>query len=106
MSESPSSRRAFLQTTGLGVAAAALLGPTHGFSAEATAKKAAKGGPANLTALNRFGRVIREYCVARVREIERQSNERRAGIRQRADAEAYVRDVRSKIQSIFGPWPE
>jgi dienelactone hydrolase len=104
MSDSALSRRAFVQKTGLGVLGAALLGPTSAFSADAKTK--VKGAPANLTPLNRFGRMMQEYYVGLVREIERRGNEHRAGIQTRVDAETYVREVREKIRSIFGPWPE
>ncbi|MHC4431258.1 MAG: hypothetical protein ACYTBS_05410 [Planctomycetota bacterium] len=41
-----------------------------------------------------------------MRRVETQANERRAALMTRADAEAYVRQVREKIQQSFGPWPE
>jgi len=66
-------------------------------------------GPASedsFTPLNRFARMVHEYFVERVREVEEQANQRRAALKTRADAEAYIRDVRQKIQLSFGPWPE
>lgn len=47
-----------------------------------------------------------EYYVRRLRDVEHAANARRAEIRSRADAEADQREMRGKIQSIFGPWPE
>ncbi len=49
---------------------------------------------------------MQEYFVRRVREVEMESERRRAALASRADAEAYVRDVRTRIQHAFGPWPE
>ena len=60
----------------------------------------------SLEPLNRFPRMVQEYLVRSVRRIETQANERRAALMSRADAEAYVRQVREKIQQSFGPWPE
>ncbi|MBI5771358.1 MAG: acetylxylan esterase [Verrucomicrobia bacterium] len=50
--------------------------------------------------------MMQEHYVARVREVERAADARRAALRTRADAEAYVRDVRQKVRQCFGPWPE
>lgn len=59
-----------------------------------------------LAPLNRFPRMVQEYFVDRVQEIEKESEKRRANLRTKSDAEAYVREVRSKIQQCLGPWPE
>lgn len=59
-----------------------------------------------LTALNRFPRMMQEYFVERIREIEEQADKRRSALKTRADALGYVRDLRQKIQQSFGPWPE
>ena len=56
--------------------------------------------------LNRFPRMVQEYFVRSVRRVESQANTRRAALKTRADAEAYVRDVQEKIQQSFGPWPD
>jgi len=56
--------------------------------------------------LNRFPRMVQEYFVKSVRQIENQANKRREALKTSADAEAYVRDVREKIQQSFGPWPK
>ncbi|UCF15271.1 MAG: prolyl oligopeptidase family serine peptidase [Phycisphaerales bacterium] len=63
-------------------------------------------GDSSLEPLNRFPRMVQEYFVRSVRRIENQANARRAALKTRADAQAYVRDVREKIQQSFGPWPE
>lgn len=55
--------------------------------------------------LNRFGRMVQEYYVTRVREVEQTANARRATIQTKADAEAYVREVRGKIRQSFGALP-
>jgi len=67
---------------------------------------ASPSGKDSFTPLNRFGRMVHEYFVERVRKVEEQANQRRADLKTRADAEAYIRDVRAKIQLSFGPWPE
>jgi cephalosporin-C deacetylase-like acetyl esterase len=103
------SRRAMLQTAGLGLLGASLLGPTASSAADAAkraTKASAKAASGPLVPLNRFARMMQEYYVGRLREVERAGNARRAGIRSRADAEGYVQEVRQKIQSAFGPWPE
>lgn len=56
--------------------------------------------------LNRFPRMLQEQYVARVRAIEAESEKRKAAIRTRADAEAYVRETRGKVLRCFGPFPE
>jgi dienelactone hydrolase len=50
--------------------------------------------------------MVHEQYVARVREVERLANERRAALRSRQDAEAYISEARRKIQQCFGPLPE
>ena len=55
---------------------------------------------------NRFPRMVQEYFVDRVREIERASLEKKAALKTKADAEAYVRWVQEKIRECFGPFPE
>ena len=60
----------------------------------------------SLKPLNRFPRMVQEYFVKSVRRIENRANRRRANLKIKADAEAYVRDIRQKIRQSFGPWPE
>jgi dienelactone hydrolase len=101
------SRRALLQRGALGLAglSAAQLGVTSAVGAADTSRAAAAGN-APLPPLSRFGRMIQEYHVRRVREAERAGAERRARVRTRAQAEAYRRDVRQRIEQCFGPWPQ
>ncbi len=56
--------------------------------------------------LNRFPRMVQEFYVDWVRRLERRRLERLASLRTRADAEAYVAEVRQKIRTAFGPFPE
>ncbi|MEY4940183.1 MAG: hypothetical protein RIQ93_1918, partial [Verrucomicrobiota bacterium] len=107
----PLSRRVMLQKTGLGLfgaslAVAAPASAATGPKGKAGKAAAAAGSSGPLAPLNRFARSVQEYYVARLREVERASTARRAKIRTKADAEAYVTEVRGKIQSVFGPWPE
>lgn len=69
------------------------------------ASAASSNRPA-LTPLNRFPRMVQEYFVDQVRQVGQQGDQRRAAMKSRQDAEAYVRDVQDKIQRCFGPWPE
>ncbi|MFN0121177.1 MAG: alpha/beta hydrolase family protein [Blastocatellia bacterium] len=68
--------------------------------------------PANPSAtpvpppLNRFPRMVQEYFVARVRDIERQALQRKNALRTKADAAAYVHEARQKARACFGPLPE
>ncbi len=64
------------------------------------------GQDTSLKPLNRFPHMVQEYFVDQVRQIEAQADQRRAALETRHDAEAYVQDVRAKIQQCFGPWPE
>ncbi|HUE70672.1 MAG TPA: prolyl oligopeptidase family serine peptidase, partial [Pirellulaceae bacterium] len=61
---------------------------------------------AKLPPLNRFPRIVQEFFVDRVREIERQSLAAKAALKTKADAEKYVQDVQSRIRQCFGPEPE
>ncbi len=100
-------RRTALQQAGIGLLGLSGLAPAL-TGAEATSKSkspAPAAPPPELTPLNRFGRMMQEFYVARGREVERAANARRAALRTRADAEAYVREVRRKTQQCFGPWP-
>jgi dienelactone hydrolase len=56
--------------------------------------------------LNRFPGMVQEYFVGQVRGIERAALKRKAALKTRAQAEAYVREVREKIRACFGPMPE
>ncbi|MCF3109878.1 acetylxylan esterase [Niabella sp. CC-SYL272] len=61
---------------------------------------------AETAPLNRFPRMMQEYFVQRLRQIEAVADERRAAVQSKADALAYVKEVREKIRSCLGPWPQ
>lgn len=67
---------------------------------------AAPAAPPPPTLLNRFPRMVHEYFVDRVCEVERAADEVRAKLQTKADAENYVRTVREKILASFGGFPE
>ena len=90
------SRRHFFCTAGLSLALAAD-GP-RGLAQEKQ--------PAPLAPLNRFPRAVQEWYVEHLRRAERIGEEARAKLKNRADAEAYIADVRKKIATCFGPFPE
>ncbi len=60
----------------------------------------------NLTALNRFPRMMQEWLVSQIRDAEARGNERRASIQTKEDAIAYVQSVQSRIHQAFGPLPD
>lgn len=60
----------------------------------------------HLPPLNRFPRMMQEYFVRRLREAEAKRIERLNSLQNKADAEAYVADVRRKVSLSFGPFPE
>ncbi len=59
-----------------------------------------------LTPPNRFSRMVHEQFLTQVRKAHQQSVERKAALKTRAEAQAYVRSLRDKIRSCFGPFPE
>jgi dienelactone hydrolase len=97
------SRRAMLRGISLSVTGLALQSTGHLF---ATAAETITNDPPSLPPLNRFPRMMQDYFVQRLREIEERADKRRSALKTRADAQAYVRDIRRKIQQCFGPWPE
>jgi len=101
------SRRDLLQRGGLGLLgmSALQLTGTGSVVQAAETKKGPTANAAGLTPLQRFPRDVQEYYVRRVRQVEKASNARRAALRTKADAEAYVKDVRAKIQQCFGAFP-
>lgn len=103
------SRRALLQGTAVGIGSLGLsdvvAAAAPASANEALAKQAAATAAA-LAPLNHFPRMVQEYFVARVREIAKQADARRAALKTKADSEAYVQDVRRKIAECFGPWPQ
>jgi dienelactone hydrolase len=62
--------------------------------------------PSELLPLNRFPRMVQEYFVEKVKQVEKAADRRRSLLRTKADAEGYVKEVRDKILKCFGPWPE
>lgn len=99
----PFSRREVLKLASLAAACLSFRGA--GALAQAADAKIASAA-ADLVPLNHFPRMMQEYFVGRLREIQHRADERRAALHSRSDAEEYVRDVRAKIQQCFGPWPE
>jgi dienelactone hydrolase len=93
------SRRQWLQWSG-----ASALGLS--LAPHVLANLAQTTGVNGLTPLNRFPRMVQEYFVERVRAIERASLAKKAALKTKADAEAYVRTVRTRIRDCFGPMPE
>lgn len=67
---------------------------------------AADGDSAAFQPANGFPRMVQEYWVAQMRRLDQEHARREATLRTRADAEAYVAEVRDKIQQSFGQWPE
>ncbi len=59
-----------------------------------------------VTALNRFPRMMQDWLVDRVREVEAAADARRSALKTQAEAEAYVRDVKARIRRCMGPLPE
>src|SRR5687767_11863056 len=101
-------RRDFLKRagmTGLGLAGAGVM-PAYAGTTPALLPNTAPDDKAALVPLNRFPRMVQEYFVGQVGEIEQGAENRRASLRTKSDAEAYVREVRAKIQKCFGPWPQ
>ncbi len=96
------SRRELLQSIGLGAWAAGAMSfswPTLGIAQDA--KPAAA-----LPTLNRFSRVVQEWFVDQVRQIESRILAEQASLKTKGDAEAYVLKVQQKIRRCFGPEPE
>jgi len=106
-------RRDFLKIAGLtgaGFAGTGFAGgpfSTHDSQA-AKAMKNIQGGSQDpsLTPLNRFPRMVQEYFVERIREVEEKADKKRTALRSRRDAEKYVQEVQRKIRECFGPMPE
>lgn len=92
-------RRGFLEA-GIGALAASSLAPFVVSGASAADAKSA------FQPLNRFPRMLQDWLVRRVREIEAAADARRAALKTKADAEAYITSVRKKLSECFGPLPE
>ena len=90
------------QLLNMASAAAAGAGFGHGvFQEPAQAAESSR----ITTPWNRFPRMVQEYFVGRVREIESQSLKVKNGLRGKSDAQAYVESVRGKIADSFGKFP-
>lgn len=62
-------------------------------------------GPEALAPYQRFPRMVHNYYLAKVRAVERRASERKAALSTKAEAEAYVADVRERIAKAFAPMP-
>src|SRR5690606_28993459 len=98
-------RRNFLKMAGLG-GVGVLTTPYLPFNGPNTPSAISETGTPEMTPLNRFPRMIQEYMVGRVREIEREANGMRNAVKTKEDAEQYVENVRQKIHRVLGPWPK
>lgn len=54
----------------------------------------------------RYGHMVNDYYVERVRKIFEERTKERSLVRTRRDAEKLTAGVRSSFRRIFGPWPE
>src|SRR5436190_13189492 len=95
------SRRQWMQLIGL---ATSDLGLFAGITSPAASQEAVFNP--SLPPLNRFPRMVQEYFVDQVRRAETAGLAAKARLKGRADAEAYVAQVREKIQRCFEPFPE
>ena len=91
-------RREYLLTTTFATAA---------LSAGLPAAQTAQAQAADLSqARNRFPRMVQEYYVRQLREFEKRNLLEKSTIHNQEDAEAYIEDMRNRIQECFGPFPE
>jgi len=97
MQNESQSRRQALRTTGLGALGLNLIKPEL-FTPSATAQS-------TLTPFNRFPRMVQEHFVRRLRLHDELHRAKIFGLKNRNQAEAYVRNVRGKIKLSFGQWP-
>lgn len=95
------SRRDLMHFAG-GIALAGL-----GLPAGLRAQESAAGAPAApvLDPFQRFPRMVHEYYVEKVRAVEKRTMARKSALSTRAEAEAYVTDVRERIARTFAPMP-
>ncbi len=104
----PVTRRRFLQWTCNNTLALAIA--EAWFKAEALyaqTKTPGRSSPTNrLQPLNRLPHMVQEFFVERLHEFQQRRLKRLAQLKTKADAEAYVQEVRRKIQECFGPKPE
>lgn len=100
------SRRRFLHTVGFGITAMPFFEGFGAGSALAADPKAAGPAASAVPPLNRFPRLMQDWLVNQVRAAEQRGNARRAALKSKADAEAYVQSVQERIRRSFGPLPE
>ncbi len=99
----PLTRRHLLKQGALTLAAAVTL-PAGARAADNP--PAPPPAPAEPVSHNRFPRLLQEYNVRLVREAGAAGRRRLAQLKTKADAEAYVHDLRERIRQSLGPWPE
>lgn len=97
------SRREWMQLASLSALGISL--PESLLAQSSTAKTAAVTA-SGLAPLNRFPRMMQDWLMDRIGEAEAMGETRRAKLKTREDAEGYVKDVRERISSCFGPLPE
>lgn len=98
-------RRHWLQASGMSLLAAAVVDSVESKQGFAVAADPSSGGE-QLAPLNRFPRMVQEYFVDRVREIERRGIRRKQALQTADEARQYVEQVQRKIRDCFGPEPE
>ncbi len=98
-------RRDFLKMAGIAGIGLTAVGNLPAIAADAQSV-GESAQAADLQAYNRFPRMMQDYFLDRVGESLAKSRKRRASLKTKQDAEAYVKDVRAKITQCFGPWPE
>jgi len=89
-------RRSFLNLTA-GTVAAHQIAPLSALAADSKDE---------LPPLNRFPRMVHNYYLDQVIRAERRGLARKAALKTKADAEAYVSDVRIMVRSCFAPFPQ
>lgn len=106
-------RRKLIQQAGLAIAGVSGLqfaGSTALMAAaSATTANPAKGprpSVPDLAPLNRFPRIMQDYFGQRILAQERATDSRRAELRTRSDAEAFIHERTEKVKRCFGPLPE
>ncbi len=97
------SRRHMLATGGALISATGLSAAGSGNFAPGAQQ--AETEPSTLPMLNRFPTAVQQYFMARLREFDEDRLRRLQGIKTKAQAEVYVREVREKIKTAFGPFP-
>ncbi len=95
MKDIPDWTRRDLMNFAGGIAAGSFAVPQSIFTAEGDA----------IPPLNRFPRMVQEYYVAKIRSVEKRALARKAKLKTKAEAEAYVKDVQECIAKTFAPMP-